>query len=169
MIYVCPDSPPPSHFPKHFDPDDISGVEDEDWWVDEDEDEDEDENVSDMDSMVSEMMRDIERELFSDGEDYSDTDSGDDEDDDEEDFRYMAILQTSRQIHNEAQSLFYSEATLVLEPGDIFSLVKKPQNLKFGYPNPLAWKHNPLFGIGKKDKNGVVSYGTPPLDRKSVV
>ena len=116
-----------------------------------------------MDSMVSEMMRDIERELFSDEEDCSDTDSGDDEDDDEDDFRDMAILRTNRQIHNEAQSLFYSEAILILEPGDIFSLVKKPQNLRFGYPNPLAWKHNPLFGIGKKDKNGVVSYGTSQL------
>jgi hypothetical protein len=35
--------------------------------------------------------------------------------------------------------------------------------LNFGYPNPLAWKHNPLFGIGKKDKNGAVSYGTSQL------
>ena len=157
VIEICPEVPPPSKLPKLIDPDDGSekGTESEDEWTDEEDDD------SDVDSMMWEFMHDFETESISDDEDSS-FDSGVDEDE-ETAQRHFAILRTNQQIRDEGQSLFYSEAVVTLDAGDIFSLARKPEMLKFGYPNPLAWKHNPLFGIGKKNKNGIVSYGTSQL------
>lgn len=165
MICISPDEPNKLTIPDRIadledDLEDNSGDElgqnPEDEWTDETEDD------SDIDSMMSE----IERELFGDDDDESSSCSEDtfDEDGDEEDSkRHLAIVRTNQQIHSEAMSMFYREAVLALEPGDIFSLSKKPKSLTFGFPNEMAWKHNPLDGISKMDKNGVVVYDTASL------
>jgi hypothetical protein len=78
--------------------------------------------------------------------------------------RFPAILRTNKQIYYEASSLLYSEAVLVIEPGDIFCLRKKPIDLPFGTRNPCPWRHNPLKGVGKLAADGIVKYDTPEMD-----
>ena len=158
MIYIAPPDPPKQPFSEHpiIDPEDGAECRSEDGWTDE----------TDDDSIISELMHDFEDEF----DEESDEDSTDSEDYEDEDLdeaedlkRNLAILRTNRQIHSEASSLFYSEALLALEPGDIFCLAKNPFDLQFGYPNDMAWKHNPLKGIGRKNKAGVVRYDSPQL------
>ena len=50
--------------------------------------------------------------------------------------RSFAILRTNKQVYSEAMSMFYSEAVLVLDPGDIFSLAT--HTLEFGYAHEVA-------------------------------
>lgn len=76
--------------------------------------------------------------------------------------RYPAILRTNRQIYSEASSLLYTEAILIIHPGDIFCLRKKPRDLEFGAPNPCPWRHNPLKGVGKF-ANGIAKYETAEM------
>ncbi len=139
---------------------DYSAGFDDEWTTDDD---------SDHDSITPDTMLSSTEGFYSDDEFDAESDSSTDEDDDvyaeyhQRVKRHLAILRTNRQIHSEASSLFYAEAVLTLEPGDIFSLARKPHILRFGYPNKMAWKHNPLKGVGKQNEGGVVSYDTPQL------
>lgn len=162
-VYISPDEPsePTLHVRMADSEDDPeAGIEEtsEDEWTDWTDETDSDDNF-----ITAEIAHDDEGELFY--VDDSSSDSSDDTfDDDEEPInRDLAILRTNRQIYSEASSLFYSEAILTLEPADIFCLAKDPRRLRFGTSEEMAWKHNPLEGIGKKDKNGVVVYKTRPL------
>jgi len=79
----------------------------------------------------------------------------------ENDKKYPAILRANRQIYNEASSLFYTEATLVVDPEDIFCLAKKPYALNFGVPSDEpVWRYDPLKSVGKMNENGRVTYET---------
>ena len=130
----------------------------EDGWTDETEDD------SDRDSILSVMMHDFE-------EDYMEFDKETDEESTHEENyeaevmkRDLGILRTNRQTYSEASELFYSEAILTLEPGDVFCLAKNPHDLEFGHANEkMVWKHNPLKGVGQKTKAGVVRYDSEPL------
>ena len=160
VVYISPDEPPESTIHDRIaDSEDTpeASLEEtsENEWTDE--------TDSDDNSMISEIMHDVERELFSD--DDSSSDGSDDmfDNDDEPTKRDLAILRTNRQIYSEASYVFYSEAILTLEPGDIFCLARNPRRLEFGVSEEMAWKHNPLKGIGKKNKKGVVVYNTRPL------
>jgi hypothetical protein len=78
--------------------------------------------------------------------------------------KHPTILRANRQIFAEASAVFYTEATLILDPGDIFCCAKKPEDLKFGAPNDDSpWRHNPVYGVGKTNANGVVTYATPEM------
>jgi hypothetical protein len=78
--------------------------------------------------------------------------------------KHPAILRANRQIFAEASSVFYTEATLILDSGDIFCCAKKPGKLEFGVPNDESpWRHNPVYGVGKTNTNGVVTYATPKM------
>jgi hypothetical protein len=77
--------------------------------------------------------------------------------------KHPTILRVNQQIFAEASSVFYTEATLILEPGDIFCCAKKPGDLKIGTPNESPWRHNPVHGVGKTNANGVVTYNTPEM------
>ncbi|KAH7336718.1 hypothetical protein BKA65DRAFT_507000 [Rhexocercosporidium sp. MPI-PUGE-AT-0058] len=77
--------------------------------------------------------------------------------------KHPAILRTNKQIYTEAISMFYEEAILVIEPGDIFCLSEDPQDLKFGAAHQAVWRHNPLRGFGS-NVNGTVVYDSPELE-----
>lgn len=141
IIYICPDQP----VRRPGQP-----VNSEDEWVDESSED------SDWDDELNEIIRDGGKESVNDWENLPST-----VEDDNDFKKHPAILRTNRQIYDEASSLLYTEATLTLDPGDIFCLAKRPHALMFGTPNEMPWRHNPLNGLGKKDENGVVTYDTP--------
>ena len=147
------------------------GQNSEDDWADEDDDEelhplddvsDSDDSSDGFDQM---MLDDV---VFEDdgGRTYSTAAEANSETskDRENTKKQPAILRVNRQIFAEASSVFYTEATLILDPGDIFCCAKKPEDLKFGAPNDNSpWRHNPVHGVGKTNANGVVTYATPEM------
>ncbi|CZS91269.1 hypothetical protein WAI453_003660 [Rhynchosporium graminicola] len=77
--------------------------------------------------------------------------------------KHPAILRTNKQIYNEAITMFHEEAILVVEPGDIFCLGEKPEDLDFGAAHQAVWRHNPLKGFGR-NVNGMVVYDSPEIE-----
>jgi hypothetical protein len=119
---------------------------------------------SEIDSEISEMMHEMEGEFFSDSGDDSSSIVSDDTYDREVKAglykRYFAIVTTNKQINSEAMSIFYSEAVMTLDPGDIFCLMKAPRHMKFGWPNPvrLPNKHPGVpLGMSKKLTNALIT------------
>ena len=158
LIYAGHLDPPKHAFHSHtYDFEEALEESSEDGWTDETEED------SDHDSLLSVMMYDLEEEIDEDSE--SDEESTDDEGFEMETTkREMVIFRTNRRIYSEASGLFYSEAMLTLEPADIFCLAKNPYDLEFGHTNQLTpWKHNPLKGIGRKNKAGAVIYDSREL------
>jgi hypothetical protein len=139
-------------------------------WVDEDEVEeahtvddvsDSDDSSDGFDQM---MLDDVMFDDFGGGEYNLAAEANSVSSEDEENFKqHPAILRANRQIYAEASSLFYTEARLILDTGDIFCCIKKPGDLKFGEPNKSPWRHNPVHGVGKKNAKGVVTYSRSDL------
>jgi len=77
---------------------------------------------------------------------------------------YPQILCVSRQIYSEASDIMYSEAILMLFPGDLVSL--RPNSEDITTPSEYVWRHNPLKGIGVPRPHGTRSYEAPELDGK---
>jgi len=76
--------------------------------------------------------------------------------------RHLEIFRVNRQIHNEAQAQFYSEAVLVIEPEDILCLrdILVPSV-------PSVWTHNPLNGTklnGKLDPSTFAKFQRVEFD-----
>ena len=74
--------------------------------------------------------------------------------------RTPAILQTNRQIYNEASSVLYSELQLVVRPGYALTeatvaFVKGPEDV---------WRHLPSDGFGRKNATGQTIYDKSEMD-----
>lgn len=74
---------------------------------------------------------------------------------------HTSILRVCRQIYIEAASVFYSELTIIVEPGDIIQLWWQPDIVR---PNKKVWRYNPLKGTGNRQDNGTVRYEQSEMD-----
>ena len=73
--------------------------------------------------------------------------------------RTPAILQTNRQIYNEASSVLYSELQLVVRPGDALTEVSEA----FVKGSEDVWRHLPSEGFGRKNATGQTIYDTSEM------
>ncbi|KAF7944148.1 hypothetical protein EAE96_010552 [Botrytis aclada] len=73
------------------------------------------------------------------------------------------ILRVNKQIYEEASSMFFTEATVVISCNDLFFFNDKIFKLGTMYgKNP--WRHNPLTAVAKKLPNGTIQYDQKDLD-----
>ncbi|CZR70212.1 uncharacterized protein PAC_20113 [Phialocephala subalpina] len=121
-------------------------------------DSDDDEEWTDEDSEDQDSEDEIIEEMFRGGREYITADEVHPytKEDYENGKRHPEILRANKQIYSEASSLLYTEAILVVEPGDIFALRNKPRDLSFGARHDHVWRYNPLKAIGRLDGNKVV-------------
>ena len=68
--------------------------------------------------------------------------------------RTPTILQTNRQIYNEASSVLYSELQLVVRPGDALTGI----TVAFVKRSDYVWRHLPSDGFGRKNATGQTIY-----------
>ncbi|TGO49653.1 hypothetical protein BCON_0204g00040 [Botryotinia convoluta] len=72
------------------------------------------------------------------------------------------ILRVNKQIYEEASSMFFTEATVVICCNDLFFFNNKIFKLGTMYgKNP--WRHNPLTAVAKKLPNGTIQYDQEDL------
>ena len=74
--------------------------------------------------------------------------------------RTPAILQTNRQIYNEASSVLYSELQLVVRPGDALT----EATVAFVKRSEDVWRHLPSDGFGRKNATGQTIYDKSEMD-----
>ncbi|KAL2059718.1 hypothetical protein VTL71DRAFT_10210 [Oculimacula yallundae] len=133
----------------------------QDDWSDDDE---EDEDISDKDEEDSDSDSDSDADMEGGKEYVTAAEANMFAAEDYEAYKkHPAILRTNKQIYTEAITMFHEEAILVVEPGDIFSLSDKPEDLDFGAAHEAVWRHNPLQGFGR-NVNGSVVYDSPEIE-----
>ncbi|TGO25564.1 hypothetical protein BPAE_0077g00100 [Botrytis paeoniae] len=72
------------------------------------------------------------------------------------------IMRVNKQIYEEASSMFFTEATVVICCNDLFFFNNKIFELGNMYgKNP--WRHNPLTAVAKKLPNGTIQYDQEDL------